>query len=347
MNPTPEPSDEIQRAASEWIVRLDRGLTASEQDGYSQWLASDPRHREAMTYMCWGWEELDRLAGLETTQLSDPDPDLFAPKRTGLRSKKILLFTALASTLAAAAMVAVGFYIKRSHHLRAETPVVATNIEPETTEYERRLLDDGSVAELNRGTSISVEFTPAERHVRLVHGEANFTVAKNPARPFVVEASGVAVQAVGTVFNVRMEPGLVDVLVSEGTVKVAPSTLSTGAASAREPLYIKAGQHALVSLVAGGIHVDISNISSEKIGQDLAWRPRTLDFDDAPLSEIVASFNAHNTVKLVIGDDSLKTLRLSVTFRSDNVEGFLRLMDSDFDMRAERRGEHEIVLLKK
>jgi transmembrane sensor len=347
MNSTPEPSDEIQRAASEWIVRLDRGLTASEQDSYSQWLASDPRHREAMTYMCWGWEELDRLAGLETTQLSEPDPDLFAPKRTVLQSKKILFFTALASTLAAAAMVAAGFYIKRSHHPLVEEAMVASNIEAETTAYERRLLDDGSVAELNRGTSISVEFTPAERHVRLVQGEANFTVAKNPARPFVVEASGVAVQAVGTVFNVRMEHGSVDVLVSEGTVKVAPSTLPAGAAPAREPLYIKAGQHALVSLASGGIRVDVSNISSEKIGQDLAWRTRTLDFDDAPLSEIVASFNAHNTVKLIIGDDSLKALRLSVTFRSDNVEGFLRLMDSDFDMRAERRGEHEIVLRKK
>jgi hypothetical protein len=32
-----------------------------------------------------------------------------------------------------------------------------------------------------------------------------------------------------------------------------------------------------------------------------------------------------------------------LTFRSDNVEGFVRLMASNFGMRAERRGEAEIT----
>ena len=343
MNSTPEPSDEIQRAASEWIVRLDRGLTGTEQDDYSQWLARDPRHREAISYMRWGWEELDRLAGLEASQLSEPDPDLFAPKRAGLARGKIVWLAPLAIALAAAAAVAVGLYIKHAPSAARQSVLAVKTAEPDTTAYERRLLDDGSVAELNRGTAISVEFTPAERHVKLVHGEANFTVAKNPARPFVVEASGVSVQAVGTVFNVRAENGPIEVLVSEGTVKVGSSSGGTAA----ESYYIKAGQRARVSVVSGGIHVEIANVTPDKVDEGLAWRTRTLDFDDAPLSEIVASFNAHNTTKLVIGDPALKTIRLSVTFRSDNVEGFLRLMDSDFDMRAERRGDHEIVLLKK
>ena len=37
-------------------------------------------------------------------------------------------------------------------------------------------------------------------------------------------------------------------------------------------------------------------------------------------------------------------IRLSASFRSDNVEGFVRLMVSDFGMRAEWRSENEIVL---
>jgi transmembrane sensor len=37
-------------------------------------------------------------------------------------------------------------------------------------------------------------------------------------------------------------------------------------------------------------------------------------------------------------------MRLSAAFRSDNVEGFVRLMESDFGMRAEWRSEREIVL---
>jgi ferric-dicitrate binding protein FerR (iron transport regulator) len=43
------------------------------------------------------------------------------------------------------------------------------------------------------------------------------------------------------------------------------------------------------------------------------------------------------------GDALLADMRLSATFRSDNVEGFVRLMESNFDLRAEWRGS-EIVL---
>jgi ferric-dicitrate binding protein FerR (iron transport regulator) len=49
-------------------------------------------------------------------------------------------------------------------------------------------------------------------------------------------------------------------------------------------------------------------------------------------------------VQLTVGDPVLGAVRLSATFRSDNVEGFVRLMESDFGMRAEWRGEREIVL---
>ena len=47
MNPvSPNPRDPaaIAREAARWVLRRDRGLTASEQDEFSQWLATDPRH---------------------------------------------------------------------------------------------------------------------------------------------------------------------------------------------------------------------------------------------------------------------------------------------------------------
>src|SRR5204863_5888557 len=80
---------------------------------------------------------------------------------------------------------------------------------------------DGSVVELNRGAVVSAHFTASERRMRLVSGEANFKVAKDPQRPFVVEARGVAVRAVGTAFNVRIDAVSVEVLVTEGVVNVA------------------------------------------------------------------------------------------------------------------------------
>jgi transmembrane sensor len=54
-------------------------------------------------------------------------------------------------------------------------------------------------------------------------GEAHFFVEKDPQRPFVVNAAGIDVRAVGTAFNVRIDPAAVEVLVTEGRVRVDPA----------------------------------------------------------------------------------------------------------------------------
>ena len=92
---------------------------------------------------------------------------------------------------------------------------------------ERLTLEDGSVVELNHGGKLEIDFSSETRRVRLVRGEANFTVAKNPERPFVVNAGGVDVRAVGTVFNVRLAREAVEVVVSEGRVKLERPPVDT------------------------------------------------------------------------------------------------------------------------
>lgn len=341
--------EEIERVAAEWIIRLDRGLGAAEQDEYSRWLASDARHREAIQRMRWGWEELDRLAGLEASELATPDPDLLAPKRRMPRRSKFVWLAPVTLALAAAAAIAVLVQLRRADRDRATPQTVLASQTPESgaASYECRLLEDGSTIELNRGASVSVEFTPAERHVRLLRGEANFTVAKNPSRPFTVSAGGVTVQAVGTIFNVRLESASVDVLVSEGTVKVGQRLTEHAEPSAAEPFFIKAGQHALVPLSTRAAPSQVNELNATELAERLAWQTKLLDFNATPLAEVVSAFNAHNRVKLVIGDAALRATPISATIRWDNVDGFVRLMDSEFGVRAETRGDHEIVLFKK
>jgi transmembrane sensor len=87
-------------------------------------------------------------------------------------------------------------------------------------EFQKLALPDGSVVDLNTDSKVDVTFTPSERRVQLAHGEAHFSVAKDPARLFVVEAHGVAVVAVGTAFAVRLRSESVEVLVCEGRVRV-------------------------------------------------------------------------------------------------------------------------------
>lgn len=333
-------SDPIAHAAAEWVLRLDRGLTPAEQDDYTQWLAADPRHRDALAAARWGWDELDRLAGIQDSVHAVPDPDLLRPRR---RASHVLRFWPQALGLAAAAAVIALIGWPRRATMppaveRAPSYALAAPIE-------ERSLEDGSVIALNRGAVIEVEFTPAERRVHLVRGEANFAVAKQPARPFVVHADGVDVQAVGTAFNVRLEPKSVEVLVTEGRVQVTPPVAAR--AAALPVSFVEAGRRTVVSLDVAAPAPQVSAVSAEEAARALAWQPRLLDFTDEPLAAIVAEFNRRNPVRLVIADPAVAALRLSATVRSDNVEGFVRLLEADFDVRADWRGETEITLRRK
>jgi transmembrane sensor len=45
-------------------------------------------------------------------------------------------------------------------------------------------------------------------------------------------------------------------------------------------------------------------------------------------------------------DPELAEIRISATLRSDNIEGFVRLVEMGFNTRAERHGDKEIRLHK-
>jgi transmembrane sensor len=337
MNPLPKSPDPIADAAAAWALKNDRGLTAAEQDEFSSWLAASAEHRSAYAEARWGWEELDRLVGLQTSVHAIPDPDLLAPPRR--RVVRLVL-----PALALAAVIALGFFLVWP----AAKPANDELTSPAHTLalIEQRELADGSVIELNRGALVTEHFTADTRLVRLARGEAHFKVAKDAARPFVVEAAGVAVRAVGTAFNVRLGAASVEVLVTEGKVRVddaARGQSLLGATVNGEAPVLAAGQSATVDLAPTAVP-QVATISQAEIEQRLAWQTRLLDFTDTPMPEIVAEFNRRNPVRLVLDDAELESMRLSAAFRSDNVDGFVRLMESDFGLRAEWRNNGEIIL---
>ncbi len=336
----PTPAEEtIAQEAAQWVLRQDRGLSAEEQDGLSQWLAADPRHRAALAGHRWGWEELDRLAGIQTSVHAVPDPDLLAPPQRWLAP--VLGRFGLWAALPLAAALAVGLAFWRGGAPAAAPARVETLSAPLAGPIPQHILEDGSVVELNRGAQLAVEYSPRERRVRLERGEAHFQVAKNRERPFVVRAGGVAVRAVGTAFDVRLADRSVDVLVSEGRVRVDHA--AGPRPGVRVPA-LDAGQRAVLEWDKPGTPAEVTTLTDSQVEERLAWRPRLLDFTDAPLGQIAREFNRHNTVRLVIGDPELAGVRLSVSFRSDNAEGFVRLLQSDFAVRATRRGDFELVL---
>jgi len=332
---------EIDLAAAEWLVKRDRGLTPEEQDDLSQWLATDPRHGEWLARHQQTWKEFNLLGEWRPEHSLEPNPDLLARPRAIRRWVAPIALAAAACV----ALVFVAGHRWRTENARAEVPgSSAIAVAPS---YLKRTLEDGSVVELNRGAAIDVRYTAAERHVYLVSGEAYFTVAKNHARPFFVHGGPIAVRAVGTAFNVRLESDKMEVLVTEGRVEVKPTTSTTDQAGIQVanqiPLLI-AGQLAVVSLDPKAEAPQVTAVTPQDMARLLAWQPQMLDFSSTPLASVVAEFNRRNHTQIVLEDTTLGELPIVASFRSDSIDAFVRLLEVTAGVRAERRGEDTIVL---
>lgn len=313
---------DIEREAAEWLMRRDREESAGEQADFESWLATDSRHRAAYLNLERTWRQSE---GLKAWRPADGTLDLAVLTSAGSRRKTFGPWS-LAIAASVALFVAVGIaWLVAAHGAAA--------YETEVGGYQRVLLRDGSVIQLNTDTRVRVRLGNDRREVRLVLGEAFFEVAHDPQRPFEVIAGDTTVRAVGTAFTVRLrEQDAVEVVVTEGSVTLrmgesgSVETIETTAPSA-----LAAGEAA----VAGPVGVAVQRIAETEVARLLAWQNGELDFIGDPLSEVVAQFNRYNRRRLEIVDPAIAGLRVGGNFRATDLEGFLRAMRASFDVHAE------------
>ena len=255
-----------------------------------------------------------------------------------------------ATALVAAVLVAGGMVWRQSATIPSAEDSLASII---VVSAAHRTLPDGSTVDLKEGANIEVAFTSGVRAVNLRNGAAHFQVAKNPTRPFVVTAAGITVGAVGTAFCVDRESQSVEVIVTEGRVSVAPAAYAAqrlrpglnmpGSAS------VGAGEHVVLDATpdaAGPQVLTVERLGPRELADKLIWLNPRLEFTGTPLRMVVMMFNQHNQVRLVLEDPKLQDLQLSGILRSNNIPALLHMLDTNFHIQAEHRGNDEIILRK-
>lgn len=351
----PASTEAIEAAAAAWLSLRDRGMSPEETAGFLRWLQQDPRHAEIFGELDRTWSSFDRLSAVPAAPSpacagAPPDADLLAPRPRAQRLR-FGVWAVLSAAAAIAVLLALAGLVSPAPHHTAETEIGA---------FRKLDLPDGSVAQLNTDSAIDTEFTPTERRIRIARGEVFFSVAKDPARPFVVSAGPVAVQAVGTAFNVRQRADAIEVLVTHGQVRVddarshesvlrAPQE-DRATATATPPL-LTAGERVLVPFAGAAgaatapqpTMATIERVSPGAVQRALAWQERRLEFDAATLADVAREFNRYNRKQLVIDDAALAARHFSGTFRADGYESFVRLLEADFGVSVSDDGR-EIVL---
>jgi transmembrane sensor len=337
-------AEAIEAAAAVWISRRDGGMNEAETAAFIRWLQQDARHAEVFAELDATWKSFNRLKVARPAGAAAPNADLLAPRRR--RSHRALWAAALLTAAAAVAFLALAWPRLPAPAGLRQNLVTAVGV------LQRTELPDGSVVQVNTDSEVDVQYTATERRVRLVRGEAHFTVAKNPARPFVVSAGQVAVRAVGTAFNVRLRSAAVDVLVTEGKVQVNDSvqggSLLMPAAGGETPLLV-AGERALIptQAVTGRAAAAVTPVAPAEVDRALAWQERRLEFYDVPLREVVTEFNRYNTHQIVIDDSRLLEQRFTSTYRPDGWPEFVRLLETTYHVAAEHTEGRTVLRLAK
>jgi transmembrane sensor len=199
-------------------------------------------------------------------------------------------------------------------------------------------LRDGSAVVLNTDTQLAVTFEPGHRDLRLERGEAHFRVAHDERTPFRVFAGGRLVQAVGTAFTVRLrEDGEVDVMVTDGTVRVEAQPGSQTAAAQL------VSAHQLLRLDGAG-KGDVHSIAAVEMDIRLAWQRGMLIFQGEPLTAVLDEFDRYTTESFVIADPQLRKLRVGGYFRAGDVEALLIALRENFQINSSRDSRGRIVL---
>ena len=329
--------------ATDWIAKLDRGLTGDEERRFKAWLFESDGNYAVFMELAKLWDRMDILESLAVTRED-------SERRPGGGWRKALPIAASIAAIAlASAWIASNFEI-------ADAPI-AMDIdtravyETDTGARAKYELEDGSRIVLNTNTRVTIDFTSTNRFLHLDRGEIHIQVASDPSRPLSVYSGGRVVQAVGTEFNVEIsDDKSIEIVVSEGVVMVGVIDGNVADRISAEPIALPRSS----TLVAAGQEVVVRQgddavaapkpIEDEEIAVKLSWREGNLIFRGEPLEEAISEVSRYTAVEFIILDEAAKKERVAGLFRAGDVDGLLEALRQNFNITYERIADNQVIL---
>jgi len=322
--------------AAAWLVRQDaEPLTPQARAEFERWLEADPVHRLAYDRVRRMWADMDQLPVASTApEPSGPKPlaSLNGHARRSVRParsrtrRSIAVGSALAACVALFVMILVGSGLP----VRWQSDYYTGVGEMRTVK-----LPDGSVAYLNTGSALRLDFEEGQRSVHLLAGEAEFQVEHDPDRPFVVRTHHGTAEALGTDFVVRRMEARTWVSVLENRVRVAPQ--EERGTSSRQVILEPAQR---VQLGPDGLGV-VEPVSLKTAN---AWRRGKVIFENRPLEEVIMEVNRYHWGWIRILGDDLKRLPVNGVFRIDDSEKIVTALEESLHLNAIHLTGYLVVL---
>jgi transmembrane sensor len=313
-----------------WLMRTrSADFSPADQAEFAAWLAHDPDHSRLYQSVQATWNMTGAAASAPEILLRRQEARMRVPPVRASWKWRLTISAAASVLLAVAGVLGWRIHIS-GPGVRATQPVVAAVRTYETELGGRSIvpLEDGSTITLNTSTRVVVDFSGVERSVVLERGQALFEVAADASRPFVVEAAGRRITALGTAFDVRVEDERVQVTLLHGRVAVA-ATPAEARKQAREHPGERRVEAATIlapdeQLIAEADAAPV--VRATDVERVTSWREGRLVFDDETLPDAVAEINRYTPQKVELADPRLQSLRVSGVFSAGEPSRFVEAL---------------------
>ena len=193
-------------------------------------------------------------------------------------------------------------------------------------------LSDGSNIWLDKNSTLTIDksFGENERQVAL-EGKAFFDIARDEARPFIIDANQVDVQVLGTSFTVDANDDTPVVAVKSGKVEVKTEV---------QAKVITKGQQ-LEASSEGDLMESVVDVNKA-----FDWTNEDLSFKNAPLSKVFADLENHFNMKFIYkgGVNLTDCPFTSKSLANTPLQDVLDILELTYDMKIVKKSETEIRL---
>ncbi|GJL56412.1 MAG: glycerol-3-phosphate ABC transporter substrate-binding protein [Nitrospirales bacterium] len=332
----PSPQSSPREQALVWIIRLQSGeMSPEDRRAFEQWLDAHPAHQQEYARATEMWDALDHVPKFLDEELADVDHYWEQKVReASARGASWLWGWPPTITTISLALGILGCLV----WLWPSSSVHQASYQTAKGEQQTVMLTDGSTLRLNTDSQVLVEISDERRIVHLERGEALFTVAPDPQRPFDVHAANGIIHDIGTEFLVRQSSNTVQVAVLKGRVAVEVSA-HTPAISEKTSQLLRQGEE--VFYTAEG---DLSAVKPFNVPMTASWRQGQLVFVETPLRDVLNEWARYRTDAIRLSDPSLGHVPITGAFRLDNPIGFFRSLEDMLSLYPIRHGPNLIVL---
>ncbi len=322
------------KTAPEWMIRISSGkLSGRDERDLEKWLAQKPENKRALERSRQLWSLSAQLRNSPTAQ-SLLERDEISSAKGWLAGNTLKRYFAPAA--AAAAVILVSFlFLPQIERFLASSRIAADGATTARGEIANYALPDGSTLTLDAASTVRIAFNDKQRIVYLSGGEGFFDVKHNPDRPFIVVAGKKRVVVAGTKFNVDYFPKESDmeVAVVEGLVNVTFPTPNAGSRT----MPIK--QDEVVQFPANGSTIRRPMSAAHAS----AWREGKLYFDNAQLSEVLASVNRYSKKPLTVSNPEMGKLTVTGMFRAGDLNAVLLSLNDLYGLKGQELADRWLL----